>query len=119
MKRALPYLCRYLGDAALRAARSNGCWYFLIMTRATPLRVSRCDSPFHRLHRKARMLWILEIYRRVLQWPKSTVPMPGSESDRAVDGPIETACLLFAFARHSAAGYSDNLGGCSPGNGNG
>jgi len=38
---------------------------------------------------KARILWILEIYRRVLQWPKSTVPMPGSEADRRVEDPIE------------------------------
>jgi peptidoglycan/xylan/chitin deacetylase (PgdA/CDA1 family) len=38
---------------------------------------------------KTRILWILEIYRRVLEWPKSTIPMPGSEADRRVDDPIE------------------------------
>jgi len=38
---------------------------------------------------KTRILWILEIYRRVLEWPKSTIPMPGSEVDKRVDDPVE------------------------------
>jgi peptidoglycan/xylan/chitin deacetylase (PgdA/CDA1 family) len=40
-----------------------------------------------------RILWILEIFRRVLHWPRATVPMPGSEPDRTLDGPRERVQL--------------------------
>jgi len=36
---------------------------------------------------RERILWILEIYRRVLRWPQTTVPMPGSEAERKLDDP--------------------------------
>lgn len=45
---------------------------------------------------KARILWILEIYRRILQWPKSTIPMPGSEVDRQVEDPAERKQVAYS-----------------------
>lgn len=36
---------------------------------------------------RERMLWIFEIYRRILRWPEATVPMPGSEADKKLDDP--------------------------------
>jgi peptidoglycan/xylan/chitin deacetylase (PgdA/CDA1 family) len=162
VKRALPYLCRYLGmNAALRAARSKlllilsyhgvvrdehyTCVHseytvslktfreqMAILSRYfRPVSVSdvadwwtgKADLPKHPvlvtfddgymnnltnaapvllefgvpavIHvctgyiDKARILWIVEIYRRILEWPKSTIPMPGAEADRKVNGPIE------------------------------
>ncbi len=40
-----------------------------------------------------RILWILEIYRRVLRWPKTTIPMPGSEGERKLEDPRQRSLV--------------------------
>jgi peptidoglycan/xylan/chitin deacetylase (PgdA/CDA1 family) len=40
-----------------------------------------------------RILWMLDIHRRVLHWPKDTIPVPGSEIEKRLDDPRQRVPL--------------------------
>ena len=40
-----------------------------------------------------RILWMLDIHRRVLHWPKGTIPIPGSEIEKRLDDPRQRVPL--------------------------